>query len=92
MSHRPDRCFGRGFNGTVQNAGGTYAAAPSTYAFNLYTYPGQRYLGRCGGAIRVVATKKTVGIGCMVTSSAYRAYTGGEVWGEVLIDNPAYDG
>jgi len=81
-----------GFNGTVQNLGGTYAAAPSTYVFNLYTYPGHRYLGRCGGKIRVVATKKTVGIGCLVTSSAYKSYSGGEVVGDVLIDNPSYDG
>ncbi len=81
-----------GFNGTVHNLGGTYAAPPSTYIFNLYSYPAHRLLGDCGGAIRVVATSKTVGIGCMVASSAYRSYTGGEVWGDVTIDNPAYDG
>jgi len=81
-----------GFNGTVQNIGGTYPAPASTYVFNLYTYPAKSYLGRCGGPIRVVANKKTVNIGCLVASAAYRAYAGAEVWGSVSINNPAYNG
>jgi hypothetical protein len=81
-----------GFSGTVKNLGGTYTAPASTYTFNLYSYPNRRFLGRCGGAIRVVQTQKTVGIGCMVTSSGFKSYTGHEVSGEVVIDNPAYDG
>jgi hypothetical protein len=79
-----------GFTGTVQNAGGMYAAAASTYTWNLYTYPGHGFLGRCGGPIRVVAHKKTVSIGCFVTSAAFRAYTGSEVTGDLVINNPAY--
>jgi hypothetical protein len=80
-----------GFAGTVKNAGGTYPSAPSTYTFELYS-SSRGFLGRCGGSIRVVANKKTVGIGCYVTSAGFRSYTGAEVWGQVLIDNPSYGG
>ncbi len=81
-----------GFNGTVRNLGGTYTSAASSYVFNLYAYPSHRFLGRCGGNIRVVATNKIVAIGCVVASPAYRSYSAGEVLGEVRIDNPSYDG
>ena len=80
------------FTATVVNNGGNYPGPASTYVWNLYSYPAKRLLGKCGARIKTVPNKKTVGIGCAVASPAYRAYTGAEVWGEVLIDNPAYDG
>ncbi|HZQ49519.1 MAG TPA: hypothetical protein VFB69_04345 [Candidatus Dormibacteraeota bacterium] len=80
------------FSGAVVNMGGTYPAPSSSYVWNLYTYPVRKLLGHCGGRIRTVAYKKTVGIGCQVNSAAYRAYTGSEVWGELVITNPSYAG
>lgn len=82
-----------GFTGTVQNLGGTYPAAPSTYTFDLYRTPSnQGLLGKCSGTIRNVGMKKTVGIGCLVTSAGFRSFTGTTVWGDANIDNPSYDG